>query len=419
MEKDDQNQGHNSGHRLSDAQRLDWLRLTRSEGVGPRTFRTLINRFGSASGALDALPALLTQQGKASHVMTRTEAEDEVARGARYGVRFIGMGEPDYPPLLRVADSCPPMIGIRGHAELFSRPSVAIVGSRNASALGLKLAEMFASGLGRHHCVVISGLARGIDAAAHRASLQTGTVAVLAGGHDKIYPPEHRDLLDMILENGAAISEMPMGWEPRGRDFPRRNRIISGLAHGVVLVEAAMQSGSLITARFAAEQGRDVFAVPGSPLDPRSDGTNDLIRNGATLVTSPDHILEALVPIFGKSDWPPGVLESGRSPDEPFWDELELSADHPPLLAFEEGRTVDGHQGLVRPELRSPFDARKLELLELIGPSPIVIDELVRLSGLPTRLVQALLLELELEGALMRHGAGRVSTPPSRSILPN
>jgi DNA processing protein len=377
----------------------------------------LINRYGSASDALEALPEILNQQGKASRVMTRSEAEDELERAARYGVRFIGMGEPDYPHLLRIADSCPPMIGIRGHVHILSRPSVAIVGSRNASAVGLKLAEMFAEGLSRHHCVVISGLARGIDAAAHRASLRTGTVAVLAGGHDKIYPPEHRDLLDVILENGAAISEMPMGWEPRGRDFPRRNRIISGLSHGVVLVEAAMQSGSLITARFAAEQGRDVFAIPGSPLDPRSDGTNDLIRNGATLVTSPDHVIEALAPIIGRRDWPPGALETGSETHEPLWDELDLFSDYVPLTAFENGRAISDLPHLLRTEIHASLNIRKVELLALIGPSPIAIDDLVRLSGMPTRIVQALLLELELEVDLIRHGAGLVSTPPSRSSL--
>lgn len=409
MDRKNQNQDHNSGHHLSDAQRLDWLRLTRSEGIGPRTFRTLINRFGGASQALEALPDVLRVQGRSTHICTRDEAEAELETAQRFGVRFIGMGEPDFPRLLRGVDSCPPLIALRGDANLFSRPAVAVVGSRNASAVGMKLAEVFAAGLGRHHCITISGLARGIDASAHRASLATGTVAVLAGGHDKIYPPEHRDLLDSILENGAVVSEMPMGWEPRGRDFPRRNRIISGLSHGVVLIEAAMRSGSLITARFAAEQGRDVFAVPGSPLDPRAEGTNDLIRNGATLVTSPDHVMEALAPIFGRPDWPPEALENTPDAPEPLWDELDLFADVAPRLFLEETGAIMANE--MRPAA-STIEQKANELLHLIGPSPIAVDDLVRLSGLPARIVQAVLFELELSGQVIRHSAGLVSAAP-------
>lgn len=404
----------NSGITLSDAQRLDWLRLTRTSGIGPRTFRTLINRFGSATEALDALPELLKSQGRVAQITSRDEAEAEIAMAARFGVRFIGMGEPDYPYLLRMTDACPPVIGMRGDASIFSRPSVAIVGSRNASAVGLKLAAQFAAGLGRSHYIVISGLARGIDAAAHRASLETGTVAVLAGGHDQVYPPEHRDLLDSILEHGAAISEMPMGWEPRGRDFPRRNRIISGLSHGTLLIEAALRSGSLITARFAAEQGRDVFAVPGSPLDPRAEGANDLIRNGATLVTSPEHVIEALAPIFGQTDWPPGVLESKSNQAEPLWDELDLFADTEPLFAREDLKALSAAlKAEITPS--STLEQRKADLVALMGPSPILVDDLIRISGMPARLVQVILLELELRGDVLRHGAGLVSTAPSRS----
>ncbi len=403
------------GQKLTDRQRIDWLRLSRTEGVGPRTFRTLINRYGGASAALDALPSLLVRNGRIGRVTTLTEAEDEIALAERYGVRFRAMGEPEYPRLLRMIDSAPPMIGLRGTSSVFERPSVAIVGSRNASGAGLKMAEMLASDLGRAHCVVVSGLARGIDAHAHHASLGTGTVAVLAGGHDKIYPSENQELLDRILEKGAAISEMPMGWEPRGRDFPRRNRIISGLSLGVIIVEAALRSGSLITARFATEQGRDVFAVPGSPLDPRAEGTNDLIREGATLIGSAEHVISALAPVLGRDDWPPQAQEGSRSSrDEPLWDELDLDhrgfgesqskIDLPvrkmPVALDEEGNG---------PHRAYAEQTPKQILHELMGPSPLPIDDLVRLSGQPASIVQTLLLELELDGLIERHGGGLVS----------
>ena len=403
------------GHKLTDRQRLDWLRLSRTEGVGPRTFRTLINRYGGAGEALDALPSLLAHQGRIGRVTTVTEAEDEMAVASRYGVRFIATGEPDYPRLLRMIDSAPPMIGLRGNAAVFERPSVAIVGSRNASGGGLKMAEILAEGLGRAHCVVISGLARGIDAHAHRASLATGTVAVLAGGHDKVYPSENIELLDLILETGAAISEMPMGWEPRGRDFPRRNRVISGLSLGVIVVEAALRSGSLITARFATEQGRDVFAVPGSPLDPRAEGTNDLIREGATLIGSVDHVMAALAPMLGREDWPPHAYEAGApSNDEPFWDELDLDEK-----GFREDRTSRHPSQKISPVASEDDDNGTVTgyavqnpkhlLLQLMGPAPISIDDLVRLTGLSASTVQTILLELELDGAIERSGGGLVS----------
>jgi DNA processing protein len=403
------------GQKLTDRQRIDWLRLTRTEGVGPRTFRTLINRFGGAGAALEALPSLLVQNGRIGRVTTVAEAEDELARAERYGVRFIAMGEPEYPRLLRMIDSAPPMIGLRGSSTVFERPGIAIVGSRNASGAGLKMAEILATGLGRAHCVIISGLARGIDAHAHHASLETGTVAVLAGGHDKIYPSENQELLDRILETGAAISEMPMGWEPRGRDFPRRNRIISGLSLGVIVVEAAIRSGSLITARFATEQGRDVFAVPGSPLDPRAEGTNDLIREGATLIGSAEHVISALGPVLGRDDWPPQAQEGlPLSGDEPLWDELDLDR-----TGFGESSLPSDALTLKKPvaskeEGNGPFAEEAVQtpkeiLRGLMGPSPLPIDDLVRLTGQTASVVQTLLLELELDGLIERHGGGLVS----------
>ena len=401
------------GLALTDNQRLDWIRLTRTDGVGPRTFRTLINRFGGAEAALEALPGLLASQGRSALIVSKAEAERELETARRYGVSLIGMGEPDYPPLLRMIDSPPPLVGIRGDAALFRRNAVGIVGSRNASASGLKMAETLARELGRAHCAVISGLARGIDARAHRASLATGTVAVLAGGHDRIYPAEHAELLDEILQNGAAISEMPMGWEPRGRDFPRRNRIISGLSHGVIGVEAAIRSGSLITARFAAEQGRDVFAVPGSPLDPRSEGTNDLIREGATLIASATHVLQALAPVFGREIGPPSAQEDDPNAVlPPLWDELDLGeptfqaadAGFPVLYEFDD----NGPGGNARPLNRQDRDI----VLELLGPSPLSVDDLIRLSSLSARAVHLILFELELERRLERHGGGLFSLIP-------
>jgi DNA processing protein len=248
---------------------------------------------------LEALPDLARRGGRLMlKVCSRSEAEKEMAAG-RLGVRFIAMGEPDYPKTLQAIDTAPPLIAVRGSVEVLAKPSVAIVGSRNASASGLTFAERLSRQLGEAGYVVVSGLARGIDTKAHKATLETGTVAVLAGGHDRVDPAQNEPLLQAIVEQGGAvISEMPMGWEPRGRDFPRRNRIVSGLSYGVVVVEAARRSGSLITARFALEQGREVFAVPGSPLDPRAEGTNDLIRDGATLCAGIEHVTSVLEPLI-------------------------------------------------------------------------------------------------------------------------
>jgi len=256
---------------LSDDQLFDWLRLVRSENVGPRTFRALIDRYGGARAALEALPELARRGGaqRPVRLATAEEVERELAIALKLGVRFVAIGEPDYPPLLGEIDSAPPLLACRGRIEALRQPTAAIVGSRNASAAGLTFAERLARGLGRAGYVVASGLARGIDQRAHAASLETGAVGVLAGGHAKPYPSEAVPLIERMVEHGAVVSEMPIEQEPRGRDFPRRNRIVSGLALGTIVVEAARGSGSLITARFALEQNRQVFAVPGSPLDPR------------------------------------------------------------------------------------------------------------------------------------------------------
>ncbi|KQP92133.1 DNA-processing protein DprA [Methylobacterium sp. Leaf117] len=385
---------------LTDAQRLDWLRLIRTEGIGPRSFRTLINRFGGAGAALEALPGLTGRGGQRIVPPGRAEAEAEIAAAGRLGARLVALGEADYPKLLQAADSAPPLIAIRGPAAILHRPAIAIVGSRNASAAGLAFTERLARGLGEAGLVVVSGLARGIDARAHKAALVPGTVAVLAGGQDRIYPTNHAALVDAILEAGGAIlAEMPMGWVPRGRDFPRRNRIISGLAYGTIVMEAARRSGSLITARFALEQGREVFAVPGSPLDPRAEGTNDLIRQGATLVSEVAHVTEAIAPLLeegGAGGRDALAVDRPDLADAPiFWDELDVDGIVLPMPAE---------------EIEAP-DARddRTRLIGFLSPTPIGTDELARTAGLSVRVVQTTLLELELDGRIERHGSGAVS----------
>jgi DNA processing protein len=363
--------------KLTDEQRLDWLRLIRSDNVGPRTFRDLINHFGGARAALEALPGLARRGGASgTRICSHEEAATELKASRALGIELVALGEPDYPPRLQTIDDPPPLLAVRGQLAAAGRPLVAIVGSRNASAVGIKFAERLARDIGAAGYGIVSGLARGIDAAAHRASLSTGTVAVLAGGHERIYPPDHVDLLQQILPQGAAVSEMPLTWEPRARDFPRRNRLISGLALGVVIVEAARRSGSLITARMAGEQGREVFAVPGSPLDPRAEGTNGLLKQGAILVTEAADVLTALEPILGRGlDWPV---------QEPLPDE-------PPLHHTE------------------PGDDERSRIIALLGPTPSTLDDLVRLSRSSPAIVRMVLLELELAGRLERHGGGMVS----------
>src|SRR5438445_2557936 len=287
---------------LAEADRIDRLRLIRSDNVGPRTFNSLLRHFGDARTALERLPDLARRGGasRPGRICSEDDARGELAAAKKIGVALVAPGEAAYPPRLATLDDAPPLLGVRvrGSPDVLIRPMIAIVGSRNASGAGLKFAAQLARDLGDAGFVVISDLARGIDQAAHRATIESGTVAVLAGGHDRIYPPEHEDLLAALVDRGGAISEMPLGHVPRARDFPRRNRLISGASLGVVVIEAAHRSGSLITARMAAEQGREVFAVPGSPLDPRAAGTNDLIKQGATLTTEASDVINAVAPIM-------------------------------------------------------------------------------------------------------------------------
>jgi DNA processing protein len=360
---------------LTDAERIDRLRLIRSDNVGPRTFRSLLNHFGSARAALERLPELAQRGGaRQVRILGEADARAELAASRKFGVSLLAPGEAGYPPRLATLDDAPPLLGVRGSMETLMRPMIAIVGSRNASGAGLKFAGLLARDLGEAGFVIVSGLARGIDQAAHRASIAGGTVAVLAGGHDRIYPAEHEDLLASIVDSqGAAISEMPLGHEPRARDFPRRNRLISGAALGVVVVEAAHRSGSLITARMAAEQGREVFAVPGSPLDPRAAGANDLIKQGATLVTEASDVIQAVEPIM----------------------------ERPLALPLREG---DGD-----PLASDPQTSERDRIVNLLGPTPILLDDLIRMAATSPSVVRIVLLELELAGRLERHGGGLVS----------
>jgi len=359
---------------LSDEQRLDWLRLARSENVGPRTFLNLLEHFGSAADALDALPGLAHRGGARSiKIFPREAAVRELEASRRLDVALVALPEPDYPARLQAIDDPPPLIALRGSRVALAKPMVAIVGARNASAAGARFAERLAHDLGQAGYAIVSGLARGIDAAAHRASLATGTIAVLAGGHDQIYPPENVDLLRALLDHGAAITEMPLGWEPRAPDFPRRNRLISGLAMGIVIVEAAKRSGSLITARFALEQGREVFVVPGSPLDPRAEGSNGLLKQGAIVTTEAADVISVLQPML----------------------------DNPPPRSFEEPE---------QPPLRDPpADADRARIISLLGPTPVSIDDLIRLSGQPAAAVRIALLELALAGRLTWQPGGLVA----------
>ena len=348
------------------------LRLLRTPGVGPVTWRQLVARFGDAAAAIEGLPQLARRGGGAPpRVPDAAAGERELAAIARAGARLLFLDDPDYPPLLAELDNAPPALIVRGDVALWRRPTVAVVGARNASAAACRFARQLAHDLADAGAVVVSGLARGIDTAAHVGSLPA-TIAVIAGGIDVAYPPENAALQERVATEGLLVAEMPPGTEPRARHFPYRNRIIAGCAQGTVVVEAAPKSGSLITARLAAEAGREVMAVPGSPLDPRAQGCNLLIREGATLVQTAADVLEQIRPIDPRAV---------RAPVAPF--------DPAP------------------PEDASDADRRAVAAL--LGPVPVAVDELIRQSGRAPAVVQTVLLELELAGRVERHAGGRVS----------
>ncbi|MDP3852857.1 DNA-processing protein DprA [Phenylobacterium sp.] len=361
---------------LTDAARRDWLRLARTENVGPVTFQQLISRYGEASLALAALPDLARRGGRVSPlgIPPLSEIERELEAGEALGARLIAACEADFPAPLAALDPPPPVIWARGDPRLLSRPAVAIVGARVASAGGQRFARGLAADLGAAGMVVISGMARGVDGAAHEGSLATGTVAVLGGGIDDIYPREHRDLYDRIVHQGCVVSESAPGRTATAKDFPRRNRLISGLSQAVVVVEAELRSGSLITARLAAEQGREVLAVPGSPLDPRARGTNDLIRQGAALCEGIDDVLRALEGFGGF-----------RAPERRF-------EPAPPTAP-------DAEVAAVRERVAA-----------LLSPTPVSRDDLIRAAGAPASIVLAALVELALAGRAELTSGGLVSS---------
>ena len=348
---------------LRDAERIDWLRLARTPNIGPVTFFQLLQRFGSASAALEGLPELTRKSGRGRDIVPPpiSEVERELDGTRKHGARLLASCDPGYPPLLKALDPPPPVLTALGNPDLAAQPTVAIVGARNASAAGRKIARDVAAGLGHAGFVTVSGLALGIDGEAHAASLKTGTIAVLGGGVDHVYPPQHERLYAEIAAHGLILSESPFGYRAKARDFPRRNRIITGLSRGVIVVEAAERSGSLISARMAGEQGREVMAVPGSPLDPRSAGTNRLIRQGALLVRHAEDILEALESLsFSGVAATQDVFEGGPPPELP--DELIL------------------------------------RIRQALSPHPMPIDELARAAGATPAQCAAALMELEIAG---------------------
>jgi DNA processing protein len=352
---------------------VDRLRLLRTPGIGPVTYRQLIARFGTPAAALAAVPDLARRGGgKAPALRTRMDAEREIGKVEKLGARVLALGQGLYPRPLSELEDAPPLIIAKGNLGLLDRQAVAIVGARNASAAACRFARGLAHDLGQHELVVISGLARGIDSSAHDGALETGTVGVVAGGIDIFYPPENEARQKALYEKGLVLAEMPPGTEPRARHFPYRNRIIAGMSSGTVVVEAAPRSGSLITARLAAEAGREVMAVPGSPLDPRAQGCNQLIRDGATLIQNAADVVEAIRPSQARVRSTPTSFEHGGAE---FFDGEDVLA------------AVEG----------------------LLGPSPVPVDEIIRLSGVPSGAVQMSLLELDLAGRLDRHAGNRVS----------
>jgi DNA processing protein len=361
---------------MTEAEKLAWLRLTHTENVGPVTFHQLVARYGSATAALEALPELAARGGlkRKLTVPSPAECEKELAALKHAKAAVLASCETAYPALLKQIPDAPPVLLVQGHANLLHKPCVAFVGARNASLNGRRLAEKLARDVGQAGWIVVSGLAAGIDGAAHQGALTTGTIGVIAGGFDHIYPPEHAALYDKLRESGVIVTEMPLGTGIKPQLFPRRNRIVSGLCRGTVVIEAALKSGSLITARLATEQGREVMAIPGSPLDPRSGGTNRLIKDGATLIEGAADILACLEDISARESEAPSF-----TPKPP--EKIDESA----------------------------VDAARLTLLSALSPVPVPVDEVIRLCDLPSPVVSAALLELELAGRVTRLPGNQVA----------
>ncbi|MGR3717966.1 MAG: DNA-processing protein DprA [Thermohalobaculum sp.] len=384
---------------LPESERQARLRLSRSVNVGPRTYAYLLRRFGNAVRALDALPTLAAAGGKGDYVACPlADAEAEIEVGHAAGAAMILLGEAGYPPLLAEIDDPPPVLWAVGRAEILQRPAIAIVGARNASALGLRTARNLSRSLGEAGQVIVSGLARGVDAAAHEAAMETGTVAVMAGGVDRIYPPEHDRLAARIGETGALISECPMGMEPTSRHFPRRNRLISGLARGVVLIEAAVRSGSLITARYALEQGREAMACPGAPEDPRAGGCNQFIRDGAALIRNTEDVFEAL-----SGPRTLGLAEPGRQflfDDDSFGEDYDAADFEAGDYGAIEDFDGDDRAGAALAD----------QILRLLGPHPVELDEIARQCGASPAEFSLAVLELDLAGRIALLPGGMIAS---------
>jgi DNA processing protein len=373
------------GRPLSEAERLDWLRLARTDAVGPITFHHLIARYGSAGAAIEALPELSRRGGRRLELKppAMAEAKRELEALARIGGRIVAACEPDYPAILAMIEDAPPVLSLLGRGDLAARPMVGMVGARNASLNGRRFAHDMARQLGEAGFTVVSGFARGIDTAAHEGAFATGTLAVLAGGIDIVYPPENAGLYERLGQSGLVVAECALGTQPTARHFPRRNRLISGLSLGTVVIEAALRSGSLITARMAAEQGRQVLAVPGSPLDPRAQGCNRLIRGGATLVESAEHVIEALAPQIS----------------------VPLLREPSPMMPRPHAATLPAGSDAAETDR-----ARAMaEVLERLSPTPTAVDELLRDCQLSPPVVLTVLLELELAGRIERQPGNRIS----------
>lgn len=360
---------------------LDVLRLIRSDNVGPVTFFQLMSRYKTAAKALDAIPRLVTRAGakRQIQIFPRDKAQTEIEKTRLFGAEFVAYGSEHYPALLAQINDPPPLLIVQGHAHLLnSKTTLAMVGSRNASANGCQFARKLASELGAANYHVASGLARGIDRFAHQGALETGTIGVIAGGIDHIYPPENKELFSALKDQGAIVSEAPFGAAPQNRHFPARNRIIAGMSEGTIVIEAAKKSGSLITAQYATDYHRDIFAVPGSPMDPRSNGANHLIQQGATLVGSANDIIHALQnkPFIAQDSTLPGLFhDSGNG-------------------------HIDDDDNL---------DSERTIIHALIGATPIAIEDIIVMSALDARIVNVILLEMELAGMLTRHYGGKVS----------
>ena len=359
---------------LTGGERADWLRLSRTRGIGPITFFHLLERYGAAGDVLADLPSLAKKAGSKSEIRAPSidDIKREIDATAKLGAQHLAACEPDYSACLSAIDAPPPVVAVRGNRELLNRPAIALVGARDASAAGRRMARDLAKDLGQAGYIVVSGMARGVDGEAHAAAMETGTVAAIAGGIDQIYPPQHDQLYAMLAQRGCIVSESPFGYVAQARDFPKRNRVISGLSLATIVVEAAERSGSLITARFALEQGREVMAVPGSPLDPRCRGANRLLKQGAALIENAEDVLAAMQGI------------SGPTFDEPFSERFDAKDAAIPSALLRAVR-------------------------EALSPTPMRIDEIARAVDAPHRLVLAALAELELAGEAVTHVGGTAS----------